>query len=145
MPLPPLQALPPALPCRRCCQLLRRGGGALPAKWCQRRSFLSLWRRCSSALTGDEEGGSPAQASRGGGLGDAVEVGDEDRRLLGASDAQRMQIEAAPRFAGIGGSCGDHRTLQAGRGAVDPIGACNSEVEVATERVMSRRRRLWRA
>jgi hypothetical protein len=73
-----------------------------------------------------------------------VEVGDVDRRLLGASDAWRLQIEAAPSSAEIGGSCGEHRALQAGRGAAIPAGACNSEVEVASERVVVRRRRLWR-
>jgi hypothetical protein len=34
--------------------------------------------------------------------------------------------------------------MQAGRGAAIPAGACNSEVEVASERVVVRRRRLWR-
>jgi hypothetical protein len=96
-PPPQHQARPPALPRRRCRRLLRRGGGSPPAaKWCRGRSFLLLWHRRSSALTGDEEGGSPAQASRGSGPGDAVEVGDEDRRLLGASVARRLQIESAP-------------------------------------------------
>jgi hypothetical protein len=58
--------------------------------------LLVVWRRRSSDSTGDEDGGSPAQASRGGGPGDAVEVGDVDHRLLGVSDAWRLQIEAAP-------------------------------------------------
>jgi hypothetical protein len=48
------------------------------------------------------------QASQGGGPRDAMEIVEEDRRPLGMADAWRLQIKAAPRSAGIDGSCRDH-------------------------------------
>jgi hypothetical protein len=70
----------------------------------------------------------------------------EGKKLLSACRTRGgRRSRPRPKLPGSTGSYREHRALQAGQGAAVSAGACNFEVEVATKRVVARRRRLWPA